>query len=190
MEVGKVLIPAVMLAGTLLLAVWWKVPRLDIRRSAAISGRSVHIISAHPELSNARVIVLESTPDLQAKTAEGKRLVTVGGLNEEAADWKRKFGQLQPGEFAVTRAGALSCDYVVFAVCPAEGVLSFTTSLLQSLNEGLHAASIALPLFPSSPPQLFSALQSAWTTRSSNPLSDLFIYTDSETDLSALNKSL
>jgi len=187
MEAGRLLAPVLMLVGTLAFAFYWTVPRLQTHRSAQRAGRRVKTVSAQPELTGAKVLVIECDSGLQPRNAAGRRVVTAGGLEGERADWKRKFGTLEPGEFAITRAGALDADYVVFACPPPGSLATFLPSLLDAM-EGLRAHSVALPLFPGTPiPAFLSALES---TKPSSQLTDLYLYSTDETALAALSAAL
>lgn len=184
MEAGRLLAPVLMLVGTLAFAFYWTVPRLETHRCRQVSGRRVQVVSARPELTAAKVLVIECDSGLQPRNAAGRRVVTAGGLEGERADWRRKFGSLEPGEFAVTRAGALAADYVVFVCPPLESLSAF----LASLNDGLRAHSIALPLFLSTPiPALLSELEEI---KPSNHFTDLYLYSDDEKALVALSAAL
>lgn len=180
--------PVLMLVGTLAFAFYWAAPRLETRRSARILGRSLKVVTAQPELTGAKVLVIQCDSGLRPTDTAGQRIVKAGRLEEEQADWKRKFGTMEPGEFAITRGGALDADYVVFACPPQSTIPAFLISILTSISDGLHANSVAFPLFPSTPiPDFLLALESA---RLSNQLTDLYIYSADEKALTTLSVSL
>ena len=188
MEAGRLFVPVLMLVGTLAFAFYWAAPRLEIRRSARILGRSLKVVTAQPELTGAKVLVIQCDSGLRPIDTAGKRVVKAGRLEEEQADWKRKFGTMEPGEFAITRGGALDADYVVFACPPLSANPAFLISILTSISDGLHANSVAFPLFPATPiPDFLSALESA---RLSSQLADLYIYSADEKALATLSVSL